>query len=274
MTADLLTRGTTTRSATEIASQIESLGASISSGAASDSSAVSLQTRSDRVDEAFTVFADVVRNPAFAKEELERATPAIARRPASGAQPAGPHRRLRDDARASTAMRHTARSRRRQPARRSRTMTWCDFHHTYWRPDNGRAGHHRRCVGRSRALRLRSNISAIGPQPAAPLPAASGCNRSCRCAAHHRGRFAGHRPSRGRDGSARHRPHATPIISRWSVANTVLGGGYSARLNEEIRIRRGLSYGAGSSSVGARWRLARSSPRRKRATTRRCRSIS
>ncbi len=31
------------------------------------------------------------------------------------------------------------------------------------------------------------------------------------------------------------------------VANGVLGVGYSARLNEEIRIKRGLSYGAGSS---------------------------
>ena len=30
------------------------------------------------------------------------------------------------------------------------------------------------------------------------------------------------------------------------VANGTLGGGYSARLNEEIRIKRGLSYGAGS----------------------------
>ncbi|BFI94528.1 MAG: hypothetical protein RSP_00380 [Rhodanobacter sp.] len=31
------------------------------------------------------------------------------------------------------------------------------------------------------------------------------------------------------------------------VANAVLGGSYSARLNEEIRIKRGLSYGASSS---------------------------
>jgi zinc protease len=30
------------------------------------------------------------------------------------------------------------------------------------------------------------------------------------------------------------------------VANSVLGGGYSARLNQEIRIKRGLSYGANS----------------------------
>jgi zinc protease len=31
------------------------------------------------------------------------------------------------------------------------------------------------------------------------------------------------------------------------VANSVLGAGYSSRLNQEIRIKRGLSYGAGSS---------------------------
>jgi zinc protease len=30
------------------------------------------------------------------------------------------------------------------------------------------------------------------------------------------------------------------------VANSVLGGGYSARLNEEVRVKRGLSYGASS----------------------------
>jgi zinc protease len=36
-----------------------------------------------------------------------------------------------------------------------------------------------------------------------------------------------------------------------TVTNTVLGGGYSARLNYEIRIKRGLSYGAGS---GIGWR--------------------
>src|SRR5262249_44434841 len=36
------------------------------------------------------------------------------------------------------------------------------------------------------------------------------------------------------------------------VAVTILGGGYSARLNQEIRIKRGLSYGA-SSGMGARF---------------------
>jgi zinc protease len=37
-----------------------------------------------------------------------------------------------------------------------------------------------------------------------------------------------------------------PAYSVALVTNSILGGGYSARLNEEIRIKRGLSYGAGS----------------------------
>ena len=30
------------------------------------------------------------------------------------------------------------------------------------------------------------------------------------------------------------------------VANALLGGGYSSWLNQEVRVKRGLSYGAGS----------------------------
>jgi zinc protease len=37
-----------------------------------------------------------------------------------------------------------------------------------------------------------------------------------------------------------------------SVLNSLLGGGYSSRLNQEIRIKRGLSYGAGSTFT---WRM-------------------
>lgn len=40
-----------------------------------------------------------------------------------------------------------------------------------------------------------------------------------------------------------------------SVMNSLLGGGYSSRLNQEIRLKRGLSYGAGS---GFAWRWDKS----------------
>ena len=46
----------------------------------------------------------------------------------------------------------------------------------------------------------------------------------------------------GRTGPARTDADYFPTL----VANNVLGGGYSARLNAEIRIKRGLSYGANS----------------------------
>jgi len=41
-------------------------------------------------------------------------------------------------------------------------------------------------------------------------------------------------------------PRSDPDYYPGIVANTVLGGGYSARLNLEIRVKRGLSYGASS----------------------------
>ena len=45
---------------------------------------------------------------------------------------------------------------------------------------------------------------------------------------------------------------ADPRYYAGLVATTVLGGGYSARMNYEIRIRRGLSYGASASMTGRR----------------------
>ena len=60
---------------------------------------------------------------------------------------------------------------------------------------------------------------------------------------------------------------AAPTIARDApdyyagvVANALLGGGYSSRLNQELRVRRGLTYGVGSSLDARRrggvWRIA------------------
>ena len=73
LTADMATRGTATRSATDIARQVESLGGSLSSGAGPDASNVSLGVRSDKAKDLFAIFADVVENPAFKDDELARA---------------------------------------------------------------------------------------------------------------------------------------------------------------------------------------------------------
>ena len=72
MTGDLLTRGTEAMSAPEIARTIESLGASIDSGAGWDASGATVVMMSDKADEALKVLADVVRHPAFKQEEIDR----------------------------------------------------------------------------------------------------------------------------------------------------------------------------------------------------------
>lgn len=73
LAASLLTKGTTTRSAEQIAEQIESLGGSIGGGADWDAAFATVTVKADQVEPALTVLADVARNPAFAQEEIDRA---------------------------------------------------------------------------------------------------------------------------------------------------------------------------------------------------------
>lgn len=72
MTAQLITKGTKTRTAPQIAEAIEALGGSIFSGAAWDLSSVSVEVTSDKIAEAMEIMSDVVSNPTFKDEEIER----------------------------------------------------------------------------------------------------------------------------------------------------------------------------------------------------------
>lgn len=72
LAADMLDEGTKTRSALEISGAIEQLGASLSTGADWDYSAVSVSGLTEVMDRALPVWADVLLNPAFSEGELER----------------------------------------------------------------------------------------------------------------------------------------------------------------------------------------------------------
>ncbi len=72
LTAEMLDEGTTTRSAMEIAEGVERLGASLRSSAGWDASTVSLRVVKPRVKGAFEILSDVLMNPSFPEEELER----------------------------------------------------------------------------------------------------------------------------------------------------------------------------------------------------------
>jgi zinc protease len=239
--ADLVMKGTRTRSATEIARQIESLGASLSTAAGPDSSAVILETRADRIAEAFAIMSDVVRNPVFAPEEVERQRRQVIdglqvslRQPSTVASYAltrllfggAPYGSVPSPASIAAIKPEETGS----------------FYSSRWRPDNALlviSGD----VAPEDGFKLAEQFFGNWPKPGTPLPAEP--NRAL---------FADARrdvvvdlPKSGQAavgfamrGLARSDPEFFPAL----VINSVLGGGYSARLNQEIRIKRGLSYGA------------------------------
>ena len=70
--AAMLDEGTKTRDSVEISLAQERLGARIGSGANLDASTVGLNALNDRLPDAMTLFADVVRNPAFNEKDVAR----------------------------------------------------------------------------------------------------------------------------------------------------------------------------------------------------------
>jgi len=73
LVADLLSRGTATRSATAIAEQKALLGVSLGAASTCDRTTVSLHTPIVQLDSALALFADVALHPAFAPAEVDRA---------------------------------------------------------------------------------------------------------------------------------------------------------------------------------------------------------
>ncbi|MGH8005313.1 MAG: M16 family metallopeptidase, partial [Limisphaerales bacterium] len=72
LTAELLDEGTRNRSALEISSEAKSLGAQLSTGSSFDGSTASVNVLKKNLDKGLDLLADVVQNPVFPAEELER----------------------------------------------------------------------------------------------------------------------------------------------------------------------------------------------------------
>ena len=71
MTADLITKGTKTRNATKIAEDLEFLGADLGTTAGLDNTSISMSVTSDKIGPAMAVMSDIVRNPTFPQTELD-----------------------------------------------------------------------------------------------------------------------------------------------------------------------------------------------------------
>ena len=70
--AEMFTRGTSSRSAEDIATQIEGLGGTVDGFSGKNSVGVTLSALSENFEGAMDVFSDVILNPSFSDEEMER----------------------------------------------------------------------------------------------------------------------------------------------------------------------------------------------------------
>ena len=70
-TASLLDDGTKTRTAVDIANEVQSIGARLSTGSSTDSSGVEMLTLTKNLDKALDIYADVIQNAEFPETEVE-----------------------------------------------------------------------------------------------------------------------------------------------------------------------------------------------------------
>lgn len=253
ITASLLTKGTKTRTAEQIAGEMEFLGGSLNSGAGWNSSSVTMTVTTDKLDQAMAIMSDVILNPVFKQEEIDLiksqsldelkynltqpgflASYAASRysfgeHPAGGT-PASLEAIGRDDIQAFY-------SRSFKPDHSvliiagditiAKATALAEQHLARWEPSN--------------------RLTVLGDKNPDSPGAARGIVARM---------VVIDLPNSGQASVNYYRP--ITVLGRGSkdyytasVLNSLLGGGYSSRLNQEIRIKRGLSYGAGSSFI---WR--------------------
>jgi zinc protease len=244
LTAALLTKGTQRHSASALAQAAESLGGALESGAGWHQSDVGITVTSPRLDEALGLVAETVQQPRFAPAELDRLRTQVLdelklayAEPGTLATLAAQHLLY-----GSGAYGHPAGG---TPAslQRIRRADLLALHAAQYRPDQAvllLAGD----IDAESALRLAqrhfgawrpvagASVSSSPQQPAgsalAQTTAVIDMPQSGQAAVV----LAVPLPPLGADRAAA------------AVMNSVLGGGFSSRLNQQIRIQRGLSYGA------------------------------
>lgn len=271
LTASMLTKGTKTRSATQIAEEMEFLGGSINSGAGWNNSAITISVTSDKLDQAMAILADVALNPTFAQSELDLLkSQAIDGLTYNLTQPGY-----------LTSFVASKYSFNEHPTNGTlaslNAITRDDvvaFHGRIYEPASSFlifAGDISAAKANEYAQKLFGGWTVAA---AKKIEAARKTPNGAKAAANEAASPVPSRllvvdlPDAGQASVAYNRTvgigrletsagQSRPSASYFpaSVLNSLLGGGYSSRLNQEIRIKRGLSYGAGS---GFAWRWDRS----------------
>lgn len=250
LTANLLTQGTATRSAPQIATEIEQLGANVGAGAGPDFTNVFANAPANVFPQAVALMADLVRNPAFAGEELDRqrtqtldglkvalSTPGQVLSQAVGRVVYGNAPYGSPGVGTVTSLPSITRD------------DIVAFHASRYRPEAATLVFSGDITeAQARAL-AQSAFGDWAPAGSAATPTASPAGQTAPPRV-----IVIDQPGAGQAAVAvamRSVPRASPDYFPLTLGNTLLGGSFTSRLNQEIRIKRGLSYGT-RSSLGVR----------------------
>ena len=246
ITASLLDDGTKTRSAVDIANQLQAIGVGgIGAGSGWDSTNVSVQTLTRNLDKALEIYSDVIMNPAFPATELEsqrarsliglrqqRANPNAVSNIVYNKVLYGDHPYGRDTNEATI-----------------KAVTREDivkFYEANYRPNNGVLI----VVGDFDKAALKGKLETAfsgwkaGTVASRDLPSAKSLDKT--------GIYIVDRPnsaqsvvSIGQVGLDRSNPDYFPVV----VMNSILGGGITSRISMNLREDKGYTYGANSGFV-------------------------
>ncbi len=244
VTASLLTQGAGARSATDIAQDVEALGARLDANGAWDGSRTDLGSLTGKLPAAMAIMADVVRKPTFAQDELDRLRARTLDSLQVQLQEPGVLARYAaaEAVFAGTPYGHvlTGTPKSLKAITREDVIT---FHRAWYRPDNATlvlTGD----ITPEAGFALAQKAFGDWAKPAAPLPVAQSAEPSAKPRV-----IVIDLPGTGQAAVNLYLQaikRTDPRYYKVLVSNAVLGGGYSARLNEEVRVKRGLSYGANS----------------------------
>jgi zinc protease len=242
---DMMDEGTTTRSALQIAEDLAGLGATLGLGADLDTGFVSLSALKDKLDPALAIFGDVVLNPSFPADELERLRRRrLAQIQQEGAQPIGIALRV------LPGLIYGSDHAYGLPLTGSGTIesvgkitrdTLVKFHADWFRPSSATIV----VVGATTMADIRPRLEKLfsawkpGPVPAknlrtVSLPKAQSIYVIDRPGAEQSFILAGHAAP----------PKANPDEIAIEAMNAILGGQFISRINMNIREDKHWSYGA------------------------------
>jgi zinc protease len=240
--ASLLNQGAGSRNAEAVARDFEALGAQFNANAGWDSTRIDLEALTAKLPQSMAIFADVVRRPTFAQEELERLRARTLDSLEVALQQPGELARLAagDAVFAGTPYGHALNGTPASIKRFGRADITA-FHQAWYRPDNAvlvLTGD----ITAEQGFALAEQAFGDWRKPSAPLPQVQVAAPQSKPRV-----IVIDLPGTGQAAVDLYLPaiaRSDPRYYQVMVANAVLGGGYSARLNEEVRVKRGLSYGA------------------------------